>query len=319
MKNILVADIGGTNSRFAHFAANKKGELSLVNTKWFETAHFRSFSHLLEQLNKTKFSLMSHKADIVVIAIAGPVEDGIYSSPPFISWDINISNALQDFGFKKCFLINDFVAQAFACRSPIAELSEEILHGRIIPEEPIVILGAGTALGMATLVSDAAQGYIALPSEGGHTNFPFTSKRECEFQEFLLQELGEAYVTNNHIVSGRGLSYTHRFLTGEILEPEDVALRFQDNSETLIWAARFYGRTCRNYALENLARGGVYVAGGVAAKSPKLLTHNAFKAEFYSSNTMAAILKEIPVFLIRDEESGLWGAAYFGLQHLKEK
>ena len=316
MKNILVTDIGGTNSRFAHFVVNKSGKLSIVNSQWFETAKFTSFKQLLEQLSMIEFSLLPEEADIVVIAIAGPVEEGIYCAPPFISWDIIISNALKDYGFKKSFLINDFVAQAFACRSPLAESAEIILNGKIRLTAPVAILGAGTALGMATLVSDGRDGFVALPSEGGHTNFPFTSRRECEFQEFLLQELGEPYLTANHIVSGRGLSYIHRFLTGEILEPNEVTSKLHINSETLIWAARFYGRTCRNYALGNLARGGIYVVGGVAAKSPALLTHNAFKTEFYCSKTMAHILKDIPLFLIRNEESGLWGAAFFGLQHL---
>lgn len=319
MKNILVADIGGTNSRFAHFVVNRSGELTLADTQWYKTIDFSSFAHLVEQLKVSKFSLIHREADVVVIAIAGPVKDGTYSSPPFIAWDIDISNAQENFGFKNCFLINDFVAQAFACRSPIAESAEVILSGSIVSNELIVVLGAGTALGMAALVPYGTGGFIAIPSEGGHANFAFTSKRECEFQEFLLHELGEPYITSNHIVSGRGLSYIHRFLTGELLEPEEVVLKFKDDSETLIWAARFLGRLCRNYVLENLARGGVYVAGGVAAKSPKLLTHDAFKAEFYSSNTMADILKEIPVFLIRNEESGLWGAAFFGLQHLNEQ
>ncbi len=133
-----------------------------------------------------------------------------------------------------------------------------------------------------------------------------------------MQILGEEYITSNYIVSGKGLSYIHSFLTGKTLEPEEVTLEFHDKSETLIWAARFYGRICRNYALETVARGGVYVAGGVAAKSPVLLTHDAFKNEFYSSHTMFDILKEIPVFLISDEESGLWGAAFYGLQNLSK-
>jgi glucokinase len=317
MKNILVADIGGTHSRFAHFIEENREELSLVLSHWYKTADFISFAHLVEQLKMNEFSLAPEEADIVVIAIAGPVEDGVYSSPPFIAWDITISNAQKDFGFKRCLLINDFIAQAFACRSPVAESAQRILNGSIVHNEPAVVIGAGTALGIATLAPHDTGGFVAIPSEGGHTNFPFTSKREAEFQEFLLQELGGAYVTYNHVVSGRGLSRVHRFLTGEVLEPEEVTRKFQDNSETVKWAARFFGRACRNYALGNLARGGVYVSGGVAAKSPELITHDAFKNEFYSSDTMAGILKQIPVFLICNEESGLWGAAYFGRQYLR--
>lgn len=135
----------------------------------------------------------------------------------------------------------------------------------------------------------------------------------------LLREIGEEYITANYVVSGRGLTYIHRFLTGQKLRPEDIAKSFSSDSETLDWAARFYGRVCRNYALETLALGGVYIAGGVAAKSPELLTHNAFATEFRSSKTMSNILDQIPVFLITDEESSLWGSALFGLQSLRRR
>ncbi|MHC4183404.1 MAG: glucokinase [Planctomycetota bacterium] len=316
--NILAADIGGTNSRFAHFVEDQNGRLSVVETMWFKTTDFLSFNQLIEKLNTSTFSLKPGDAHGVVIAIAGPVERGVYSSPPFISWDIDITRVQKDYDLKKCYLINDFVAQAFACRSPIGETAEKILDGRVDPDEPSVVLGAGTALGMADLVPDGSGGFVALASEGGHTNFPFVSTREYEFQHFLLKETGEEYITANYVVSGKGISYIHRFLTGERLGPQEVTSKFNDDSETLAWAARFYGRTCRNYALNILARGGVYIAGGVAARTPELLTHSAFKNEFYQSHTMVAILNEIPVFLIRNEESGLWGAAFYGLQKLRK-
>jgi glucokinase len=64
--------------------------------------------------------------------------------------------------------------------------------------------------------------------------------------------------------------------------------------------------------------GGLYVAGGVAAKTPELLTHQAFETEFRSSDTLADLLSKIPVFLIKDENSGLWGGAMLALQTLTE-
>jgi glucokinase len=159
---------------------------------------------------------------------------------------------------------------------------------------------------------------VAVPSEGGHTDFPFISKREYEFQEFLLQKLGHKYVTGNKVVSGQGLSYIHEFLTGEKCEPQKVAAGFTPESETLEWASRFYGRTCRNYALETLALGGVYIAGGVAAKTPELIKHRAFETEFHTSSTMADLLQKVPVFLIKNEESGLWGAALRGMLNIRK-
>lgn len=96
-----------------------------------------------------------------------------------------------------------------------------------------------------------------------------------------------------------------------------MARRLARCPETLEWASRFYGRVCRNYALEVLSLGGLYIAGGVAAKEPVLVTHQAFEEEFRSSDTLSDLLNKMPVFLIKDENSGIWGAAVLGLQHLK--
>ena len=82
--------------------------------------------------------------------------------------------------------------------------------------------------------------------------------------------------------------------------------------------ARFYGRICRNLALQFLAFGGVYIAGGVAAKTPNLVMHPEFKREFCSSKTMGHVLEKIPVSLNSNQESGLWGAALQGVDLLKE-
>lgn len=316
MKNILAADIGGTYSRFAHFSADED-TISLQDIRWLNTLDAASFSQLIENLRSTGISLMPEDADIVVIAIAGPVEEGVRSSPPFIPWDIDLSFAGRDYSFRRYALINDFIAQAFACLTDVGRSAEVVLPGQPVKGSAIAVIGAGTGLGHASLVHDGKGGYLALPSEAGHANFAFVSKQEYEFQEFLLRERGESFIIGNTVVSGKGLSFIHRFLTGEELDPASVAERLPQHPETLNWAARFYGRACRNFALQALALGGLYIAGGVAAKIPELVYHKAFEAEFRSSDTLAALLEKIPVYLIKDENSGLWGSAAYGVKQLK--
>lgn len=316
MKNILAADIGGTHSRFAHFGADKEETLSLLETRWLHTADAASFMELIDNLRSAGMSLKPEDADIVVIAIAGPVERGVKSSPPLIPWDIDLSSARKDYGFREYALINDFIAQALACLTEVGMSAKNVLPGGPEKNALKAVIGAGTGLGHAALVPDGKGDYLAMPSEAGHTNFPFVSKREYEFQEFLLTKRGERYITGNTVVSGQGLSYIHRFLTGEELVPAKVAERFTQHPETLEWAARFYGRACRNFAVGTLALGGVYIAGGVAAKSPELVTHKYFEKEFRSSDTLSALLKKMPVYLITDENSGLWGAAKYGVRLL---
>ena len=316
-KNILSADIGGTHSRFAHFTAGPGGELELVGVKWLKTTDARSFGGLLDDLRESGSSLKPEEADMVVIAIAGPIEGGTKSSPPFISWGIDLSNARQEHGFRRSSLINDFVAQAYACLTPAGKAAEEILPGEAVPGAAVGVMGAGTGLGKAVLIRNGRGDYVALPSEGGHANFPFVSPQECQFQEFLLKERGDKYITGNIVVSGKGLSYIHQFLNGERLEPREVAERIVEHPETLGWMSRFYGRACRNFVLEALTLGGLYIAGGVAARIPELVTGKDFELEFRTSDTLAHLLNKVPVFLIKDENSGLWGGAFFGAQALK--
>lgn len=318
MKNILAADIGGTHSRFAHFSSDKRGDLSLIETRWLNTSDASSFGQLIDDLGRAGMSLSPGDADIVVIAIAGPVENGVKSSPPLIPWDVDLSSARKDYGFREFALINDFIAQALACLTEAGRSARDILPGKPEKNSAKAVIGAGTGLGHAALVPDGEGGYLALPSEAGHANFPFVSKREYEFQEFLLKERGERYITGNTVVSGQGLSYIHHFLTGEKLSPAEVAERFPRHPETLEWAAGLYGRACRNFALQVLALGGLYIAGGVAAKSPELVTHKFFESEFRSSDTLSGLLEKIPVYLIADENSGLWGAANYGQRRLSK-
>jgi glucokinase len=124
------------------------------------------------------------------------------------------------------------------------------------------------------------------------------------------------YVEAEMVLSGRGLVLIHHYLTGQKLRPSQISEQIGDDDLTVQWMARFFGRVCRNYALQLLAYGGVYIAGGIAAKLPQLVTHPEFAAAFRSSATMSDELKKIPVFLNANEESGLWGAAFFGQQQL---
>jgi len=318
MKHILTADIGGTNSRFGHFTIDESDRLVLAEARWLKTTDADSFSHLFDNLNRSGFSLLPDAADIAVIAVAGPVEDGTISRPPLIAWDIDLTALHDKEIIRKFLLVNDFEAQAFACRSKAAEEAEHILPGSPVADAPVAVIGAGTGLGKALLVQDEKNGCRAIPSEGGHANFPFLTGRETAYQEFLMQERHEQYITGNTVVSGKGLSYLHRFLTGRVKEPEDVVKEFSSYPDTLAWAANFYARVCRNYVLETLCLGGLYVAGGLAARAPELLRHPEFEKEFRSSDTMAHLLAQVPVYLIRDENSGLWGGAVLARQTLRE-
>ncbi|MFZ0132560.1 MAG: glucokinase [Desulfobacterales bacterium] len=318
MQTILAADIGGTNSRFGAFRVGEDGRLKLVRSLWLNTTEFDSMKAMLDRLESEAFDVTAATADAAVMAVAGPIIGNTYSNPPNIDWDIDLTELARQTGMQQSALINDFVAQAFACRSPVMDAARRIVNGTIDRAAPLAVIGAGTGLGQAALIPLEKGGYAALASEGGHAGFPFASEAELDYMRYLLRETGEPYVRVENVVSGGGLSRLHHFLTAERLEPAQVATGLTEESETLKWMARFFGRVTRNYALQVVAFGGVYISGGVAAKLPLLVTHPEFTRAFRHTAVMSHVLNRIPVFLNTDEESGLWGAAFKGAQMLTQ-
>jgi len=298
-------------------------KLRQIARVWLETKLATSFAELLRQVTEKEPSFSPQKVDISVFAVAGPVEGGVYCRPPNIPWEVDLRRAEADYGAKHFRLINDFVAQAWACRSPVGDAAQEILPNQLAEDQLVAVLGAGTGLGKAFLVpfatSSGRRQYLALPSEGGHETFPVQSAAEFRFFEFLQQSRGLLYPTYDDVVSGRGIAAVHEFLTGEKLAPAEVMKSCLPDSPTISWAARFYGRVCRNFALESLCFGGLFIAGGVAVKNPQLVTSAAFRDEFLAARTPQhqQLLSRIGIRLMSEEESGLWGAAFCGLISLE--
>ena len=323
-KRILAADIGGTHSRFAVFKAQEPNELRMLHKESLNTPEASSLGELLDQLAAMDFPLSPRTADYTVIALAGPVRDGkIVESLANIKWSVDLTDPAQDPGTKDILLINDFMAQAYACRSGAVADAKQIMAGTKDPKGALAVVGAGTGLGKCALIplTPEGGGYAAAPSEGGHALFPLdmeTGDEDAEFAEFIRRETGRRHVVNDQVVSGSGLRLLHRRLTGEDLPPAEIAAKLAPGDETLTRFARYYGRVCRQYALEVLALGGLVVTGGVAARSPILVRDPAFGAEFRDSETHGRLLANIPVRLNRDQDAGLWGAAELGKNILKQ-
>jgi glucokinase len=313
MTTILAFDIGGTRSRAAIFES-RGTELTLGTSVELETQRFRSFTELLQAFRESELRIGSGSA--AVIAAAGPVQNGV-CIPPNVPWTIELETLRSSSGIRRAAMINDFLAVCYSILTPARDSAVNMLAGTPEDEFPIAVLGAGTGLGKAALVPRAGAVPAALPSEGGHGNFPAESDEEWEYAAFLKGKHKGRYVSWEDVLSGRGLAALHEFLTGHQAAPAEVGALLTPESRTAEWFARFYGRAARNFALEVLARGGVFIAGGVAAKNPLLIRHAAFAAEFRSPRTHAGIFSAIPVRLLSNEHAGLWGAAYYGLLTLQ--
>lgn len=354
---VLAADIGGTNSRFALYETDglARGHAPRPHDRLcavrLPTTGAASFADLLRQAAAVEPGLFV-PADgmppaLAVFAVAGPVRGGRRCAPPNIAWAVDLDDpalgppdgaapgqpplsALPP--LPPVLLINDFVAQAYAClRSGMLDVLD-VQDGVAVPDAAMAVVGAGTGLGKCLLLPPCQPGAPprALPSEGGHSLFPFIDEREMAFAAFIRAHTGRQ-VIGDLVVSGPGLRLLHAFHTGQWLEPAEVAARLvpggtprdepdkgvgqalpQVLSQVLSSFARFYGRACRDYVLETLALGGLFIAGGVAAAVPALVTHPAFAEAFRQSDTHADLLRGVPVRLVRSPDAGLLGAALYG-------
>jgi glucokinase len=336
MPTILAADIGATNSRFALFTAEPDDEtrplLKLERELWLAVAQYPDFSAALDALQTGReggapFLDPTRPPDMAVLAPAGAVVGDVcqMSNCP---WVVRGADARQHLGIAQAFVINDFEAQAYACLLPDDVDTRPVLPGQARPGAPQAVIGAGTGLGKALILPGKAESSPnesrrqrlerfaearVLPSEGGHEEFPFVGEAEHAFAAFAATRFPERRLYADYVVSGPGLAAIVAFHTGRDLPPPEAAAEAGRHPFVLEWFARFYGRACRNYALNTLALGGLTITGGMALRLPAL-DHPAFAAEFHlNAPYQRRLLEKIPVQHMRSPRAGLWGAALYGL------
>ncbi len=313
MTKILVADIGGTNSRFALFDG-RSGVLEMEDSIWLETHGATSFSVLLEQLWSSRFKAGPEDFQMAVMAVAGAVSHGVICPClPNVSWGIDLREGY--FGEKKAWLMNDFAAQAYACRTQVIDDAVVIQEGTPCDEGVIGVIGAGTGLGYSALLHGERE-WIALSSEAGHMAFPFVGRAEAEYAAFNQRASGRHWPEGDSVVTGLGLQLLHRYLTGMDLSPAEISASLTPEDETTQWYARLYGRACRNWALTVMSDGGFFIAGGIAAKNPMFVQLPDFINEFHNSHVYKSFLHSVPIKLNVNEESGLFGAGFYALQRM---
>lgn len=311
MKHILAVDIGGTNSRFASFAVDSAGRLLMQKSVWLPSSAEKSFEALLATLKNKEFPCSRTDYDILVIAIAGPVKDNSVCLATNLEWGVDIISS-RNYGFRRAVVINDFVAQAYACCTQAVANIKQVQKGKAVPPDIVGVIGAGTGLGHCALVPLPGGGVVPIPSEAGHASFAFEGKDEIDLGRFICMKRGISYCYGDVVLTGSGLHLLHLFLTGEDLSPHKISEKMLEGTETLEWYSRFYARSCRNYALSIMATGGLYISGGIAAKNPFVVDQPSFMKEFRESEKMSDLLCNIPVFLNDNQDSGVYGAAYRG-------
>jgi len=316
--SILAIDIGGTNSRFSLFSGSNFN-LNFIDSIWFKTSEYKSFDDLLCELKISKFSNFINEIEVVVCAAAGPVIDHIYCKPPNIDWIIEKSDIDKNFPKSINFLINDFLAQSFAVFTELR--TKAILIKKGITKDGICgVIGPGTGLGKSFLNKSSSNLISGFPSEGGHANFPITSIEEYEICEFYKSKMKIKEVSCEDILCGKSLETLYEFFYSEKLEVSEVSKRIKNSLAPKVsnFYSKVLARVCKNFALDIFAEAGILIAGGVLTKTPELLEKSIFEKEFCNSSTQKDFLKNIKVESFSNEDSGLWGAANYGMQMLKK-
>ena len=320
---LLVADIGGTNARVALCKVRQgkqKGmpRVMLGNMQVFSCKEFSSFFHLLEVV-VAAYTTEGHELQQglhgVCIAAAGPVVRNTCHMSN-LPWVITPRSIQKAFGWQGAsppiFVINDFTAQAHAAFILPQLEATQVFPGVPQRHAPLAVAGAGTGFGKALALPRYR---LVLPSEGGHTSFPFEKEEEFAFAHYLRQRTGRVPVGDT-VLSGSGFAALHTFFTGQAATPQEACVALPDNPGVLEWFARFYGRYCRNFVLDTLALQGLVITGGVAVKVP-FLQHPAFAEAFCASEKQGSLLRRVPVWHMHDGRSGLVGAAAFAALHME--
>ena len=316
-KQILAMDIGGTNARFGLFSFSGE-KLLKIDEKWVSTKDLKNTLDLINACEKAFANVFSN-ISVISIGFAGDV-CGQIAKLTNGNLEIDSSEFERFFPNIKCLLLNDFCATAFAF---IDHNLWNIEVDTIFSSQSDIgstraIIGAGTGLGAALLCRDNDK-WISLPSEIGHSPFPFVGSKEIKFCDFLIKNLSVDYIRCENVLSGRGLLLLHKFLYDEDLSIEEISKKYlRNNSIILEMYSKFYARICKIWALSTLCRGGLWICGGIAAKNPLVIKSLKFREEFFleAPAHINKFLQSIPVFLVNDTNSGLIGSAIAAKQLL---
>jgi glucokinase len=321
MTNLLLAgDIGGTKTILGLFERAERRPRP-VDVRTYGTLDYDDLPAMITDFFRDTGTERA-RVSSACFGVAGPVIDEA-ADLTNVPWRVEARQVAQRFDVARVRLLNDLEAMAYAV--PVLEASEVFVlqEGQASPDGNIAIIAAGTGLGEGLLHRSNGRG-IPSPSEGGHADFAARTEREIALVRDLTARYGRADV--EHVISGRGLRNIHRVAHTQpcvaIADLDDqgapaaitrAALehRCPGCVETLDLFIEAYGAEAGNLALRSVSTGGVFVGGGIAPKILSALTTGAFMRAFTSKAPLDAMLRDMPVKVILNEEVGLLGAAVF--------
>lgn len=318
--NVLAGDVGGTNARLAVVEV-ADGRAVVRHQQTYPSAQYPGLAPIVRAF----CGEVGTRPERACIGMACPVvEDECRATN--LPWTVDARALAAHAGIPRVAVINDFRAVGYGLA--LLDPADLVTLQRGEPKEraPIALIGAGTGLGEAFLLW-CGDCYEVFSSEGGHGDFAPRDEREAGLARFLQRQYGHA--SRERVVSGPGIAQAYRYLTTTGVAPEQPAVRAELEREdpaavitrhalagtdplcqlALDLFINAFGAQAGNLALTLLARGGVYLAGGIAPRIVPTLGAGGFLRAFRDKGRMSDFLANVPVHVITNPQVGLLGAA----------
>jgi glucokinase len=308
---VLAGDVGGTNSRLAIYDGGSVG-LRQITRSTYPSAEYSCVAEIISEF------LASNEVhcDVVCLGLPGPVSSERIIRLTNLPWKIDRERLRNTVHTENIGLINDVQASAVGVHA-LSDSGFDCLHeGEAAREGNRAVISIGTGLGVAGLT---ATGH-AFATEAGHASFSPRTHVEVELMRELSLEFD--HVSWERVASGPALRRIYRFLTqtkDEAPDAPEIVSRIGSDpmcEQTVLMFARFIGAVVGNIALTLMATGGVYLCGGVAPKIVDAVGKPPILDALFDKGRMRPLLESVPVFLVRDDNLALTGAAHTGIRLL---
>lgn len=305
----LIADIGGTNARFALVDANRQ----LYAEHILACADFPNLTAAAEAyLSKVGGPRPTQAA----VAVATPVT-GDWIQFTNSAWSFSTETTQRELGLERLLMLNDFTALALALPLLNPDERRAVGSGTAVAEAPIGLIGPGTGLGVSGLVWSGHH-WLPLQTEGGHVTFSPADEREWAVSQILQRRFG--HVSPERLLAGPGWVDVYTALAelegwpAEDLTPGEITQRALAGTcphclavQELFCAA--LGTAAGNLALTLGARGGVYIGGGIVPRLGDFFDRSTFRARFEAKGRFSDYLAAIPTWVITAANPALRGVA----------
>lgn len=336
---VIVGSIGAHHSDFAVFGvAGKKEFVTLIRASE-DTSNIKKVSSVLNEVLSFAHKEYNIEINRCCIAASGPVSRRRgYIKLTNYDFEVNTKDIMDNTMLNKVILVNDFEAMGYGL--DFVDLKKDVdsiehvgedLTGSWTRENVYSMMGASTGLGMTVTYYNLKDHlHVPLPSEGGHTDFISHDAFDCEFVEYLknnVLEKKESHPDFERALSGEGMINLYNFIKSKKTFPESKITKEIDSAdegkkleiiesnyskdktckEVLDKTVSYFARLARSLALTSESYSGLFLTGKIIDNNLELFKSGDFMTEFEKHDKRSDILRKVPIYVIKKDDIGLIG------------